>query len=285
MTRTLLQACGWVALAAGSIAAANEPLLRPVHAFVLEGDAVDLPWAHGAGPGDLDTLGIVTEDGIELAWSERRPEALRLVFRSAADGPRSVRSLDAVTPAGAETRLLFGSIVVVPTPAPVRTGLAVAFGAHDGEGALIRSLRIENRGDEAQRLRSLAFASPGVGRGPLVVAQVAAAAPRSTGLVPRLPELRASLAERLSDARALPAEATEEALRELLPGASYVAPDALALDLGPGEAIDLLLTRANYAVDLASVHVLSTLVLSGSDADGRPWTMRLSTPVRAGPGW
>jgi hypothetical protein len=283
--RTLLQACGWAALASGSIAGASEPLLQPVHAFVLEGDAVDLPWAPGAGPADLDTLGVVTADGIELAWSERRPEALRLVFRSAVDSPRSVRSLDAITPAGAETRLLFGSIVVAPTPAPVQTGLSVAFSAHDGEGALLRSLRIENRGEEAQRLRSLAFASAGVGRGPLVVAQVAADAPDSTGLVPRLPELRAALAERLSDARALPAEATEAALRELLPDASYVDPDALAIDLAPGEAVDLLLTRANYAVDLTSVHVLSTLLLSGSDADGRAWTMRLSTPVRAGPGW
>lgn len=285
MMRTPLTVAVLVGVAALSIARANPPLVQPVHAFVLEGDAVDLPWAEGAAPSDLDALGIVTDDGLEFAWSERRPEALRLVFRSAATGPRSVHSLTSSTAEGAETNLAFGSIVVVPTPAPVRTGLAEAFGAHDGEGVLIRSLRIENRGDAPQRLASLAFAREGVGRGPLVVAHVPADAPVATGLVPRLPELRAALAERLSDARALPADEAERVLRELLPGASFVDPDALAVDLDPGEALDLMLTRANYAVDLTTVHVLSTLLLSGSDVDGRPWTIRLSTPVRAGPRW
>lgn len=283
--RSLLRAALLAAVSVAHVAVAEGPLVHPVHAYALEGDAIDLPWFGAADPNDLDAVAIVTDEGIELAWTERRPEAFRLVFRSAADGPRSVTSLEGFDPAGQAVSLPFGSIVVVPMPAPSDTGLAVAFGANDGQGALMRSLRIENRGDSPQRLASLTFAAEGVGRGPLVVAHVPADAPADAGIVPGLARLRASLAERLSDPRSLPPEVTEAALRELLPDASFVDPSELRMVLAPGDAVDVLLTRANYAVDLASIGVMSTLLLSGSDPTGRPWTLRLSTPVRAGAGW
>jgi hypothetical protein len=278
----VLAACLAAVLAPASWA--SDGLVRPTYAFVLEAEAIDLPWRSGAGPASLDGLSLESRDGLELAWFEARDDALRLVFRSAGDGPHVVAPMRALTPEGREVPLGSTMLTVVPMPPPSPTGLVVTAVVHDGDGVLVRAIRIENHGGQVQRLRSLVFAPDVVARGPVIVRHHAGDDPHPA-LIPWLDRLRAELAGRLPDARSRPASATETVLRDVLPAGASRDPAELGVRLAPGDAVDLIVTRANFDVDLTDVHVIASPLLRGDDAASDPWTIHLPDAIRIGAGW
>ena len=261
------------------------PAFVPTYAFVQEAEPIVFTLAPGTDDRWLDAIGTVEEGRLSLAFADRREGGVRLAFRLAGDEPRTIRSLLLGDPGGSFAEADLGLVTVVPAQILGGVPLRRRATAHFGRGPLLRGWRVVNETNDVQTVQSLAFAPPGVAR-PVVIARVVHAGDGGRDgddLLAWLEALRGDLAERIPGGRHATPERVEAALRERLDATWLRDPQALDLTLAPGDAVDLVLTSASFALDLRAARILADPILSGVDAHGIRWSGSLSEPVRAGP--
>lgn len=276
-------ATAWLCLVALlSLASAQAPALVPTYAFVQEAEPIVFRLTPGTDARWLDTIGLVDQGPLSIAFRDGQERGFRLAFRLASDEPTTIRRFVLGDATGDFVTTELGIVTVVPAlatgEAPLRRRAAARFGA----GPLLHAWRLVNETGAPQVVRSLAFAPAGVAR-PVVVARVRAAGEGTEELLAWLDRLRDDLAELVPEGREAAPARVEAALRERLPVADVRDPHALGLILAPGETLDLVLTSASFALDLSEVRVVADPILHGVGPDGNAWAGSLSQPVRAGP--
>lgn len=270
-----------VAALAGGTTSGQGPVVEPTFAYVQEAEPIVLTLAPEASTRWLDAIGTVAQGRLSIAFTERLERGVRLAFRLAGNEPATVRRLLFGDPTGAFAEVDVGELTIVPAvptgPSPLRRRSTVRY----GEGAILQAWRLENDSEVAQQIDTLTYASPSVARRVIVVRRVPSEGAHDA--LPRwLDRLRPALAARVPSGRGATPSTVEDALLDLLPAGTLRDPTALGLVLEPGEAVDLVLTTASFAVDLSRANVLADPLLGGSDPRHGAWLRSLSEPLQIG---